>query len=326
MELTPLLFEPFLSPKIWGGRRLAATGPVIGESWQLYDRLDKSALVAEGPWKGRTLGQMTAEFGPRLLGPGLFHGDAERFPLLVKFIDAADDLSVQVHPDDDQAAVMVGPEERGKSEMWVVLAAEPGSRMAVGLKPGVDAAAFRQALKNGAAVEGLLQSVEVSAGDVIDIPAGRVHAIGKGCYVAEIQQNSDTTFRVWDYGRLENGKPRELHVDQALRVINFDPAFAALPAKVTPSRQDLGWAVEEKLIQGPFFDVRRLTLKGPGRLNLPAPAPQVLLPLSSAVRLDGWDATGMIVPAGRCALIPASLQPTLSPVDGPATLLWSQPR
>ena len=165
-DLTPLIFEPFFSPKIWGGRRLETLGkklPVgpIGESWELFDRADKSALVAEGPWAGRTLGQLTAEFGPRLLGPDLWKTQPERFPLLVKLIDAADDLSVQVHPNDDQALQMVGGDERGKSEMWVVLAAAPGAQLAAGLKPGVDRATFKRALAD-ASVENLLNKFSVT--------------------------------------------------------------------------------------------------------------------------------------------------------------------
>jgi mannose-6-phosphate isomerase len=210
--------------------------------------------------------------------------------------------------------------------MWVVLAAAPGAQMAVGVKPGVDAGQFKRALADGS-VEALLQKFDVAPGDVIDIPAGRVHAIGKGCLVAEVQQSSDTTYRVWDYGRLENGKPRALHVDEALRVIDFSPAMAALPMKQPTVAQDLGWAREESLVNGPFFDVRRLQVRAPGRLSLGAPVPQVLLPLDADLRLDGWGQTAMIVPQGRCALVPASLNPTLGPVGGGAvTVLWSRPK
>ena len=329
-DLTPLLLEPYFSPKVWGGRRLEQFGKAlpegaIGESWELFDRLDKSAKISEGPWAGRTLGQLTAEFGPRLLGPDLWKHQPDRFPLLVKLIDAADDLSVQVHPNDEQAATMVGPEERGKSEMWVVLAVAPGAQMAAGLKPGVDAAAFKRALTDGS-VESLLNKFDVAPGDVIDIPAGRVHAIGKGCLVAEVQQNSDTTYRVWDYGRLENGKPRAIHIDEALRVIDFSPAMAALASKKQVQSKDLGWASEESLVNGPFFDVRRLTVRNAGRLSLPSPVPQVLLALDGDLRLDGWGPSAMIVPQGRCAVVPACLSPTLAPVFKAVTVLWSQPK
>ncbi len=315
MDLTPLLFEPRAVPKLWGG-----------ESWELFDHEAHSAVVAEGPWKGQTLGQMTAEFGPRLLGPELWKTQPLRFPLLVKLIDAQDDLSVQVHPNDEQAATMVGPDERGKHEMWVVLKAAPGAQLSVGVKPGVEAGAFKRALADGT-VESLLHTFGVSAGDVIDIPAGRLHSIGKGCSIAEVQQSSDTTFRVWDFGRLEQGRPRALHVDEAMRVIDFSPAMAALPLKVKPVTQDLGWAVDESLVNGPFFEVRRLKVRAPGRLSPGAPAPQVLMPLDTDLRLDGWGQKAMIVPRGRCALVPASLDPTLGPVGSDAvTVLWSRPK
>jgi mannose-6-phosphate isomerase len=245
----------------------------------------------------------------------------------VKQIDAKQDLSVQVHPNDLQAAQMVGGGERGKHELWVVLAAEAGAQVAAGLKPGVDAAAFKRALADGS-VESLLNKFSVVAGDVIDMPPGRVHSIGQACRIAEFQQNSDITYRVWDYGRLENGHTRDLHVDAALRVIDFSPAMARRSAKVAPQTADLGWAREESLVNGPFFDARRLTLKAPGRLSLPGPVPQVLLPLDGDLRLDGWGPTAMIVPQGRCALVPACLSPTLGPAQTGAsvTVLWSRPK
>jgi mannose-6-phosphate isomerase class I len=331
MDLSPLIFKPLYLPKVWGGRQLSQwgkqlpAGAAIGESWELYDRPDKSAVVAEGPWAGRSLAELCAEFGPRLLGPNLWKMQPERFPLLVKLIDASQDLSVQVHPDNDQAALMVGPHEPGKSEMWVVLHAEPGAKMSVGLKPGVDAKVFRNALSNGG-VESLLRKFSVEKGDVIDIPAGCVHALGKGCLVAEVQQNSDTTFRVWDYERLENGQPRPLHVDQALRVIDFSTAMAVRPTKVQTRLVGLGWAQEERLVNNASFDVRRLSINSAGRLSLPSPAPQVLLPLDADLRLDGWGPTEMIVPRGACVLVPASLSPQLGPLGQESvTVLWAQP-
>jgi len=326
MQLGPLQFEPKLSPKVWGGSRLARygkalpQGKAIGESWDLYDRPGESAVVAQGPFKGSTLNALMAEFGPGLLGAAAFEAGARYFPLMVKLIDAQDALSVQVHPDDAQALSMVGPDELGKTEMWVVLEAEPGSRMCAGLKRGCDREQFAQALRAGK-LEGLLNEFEVKAGDVIFVPAGRVHAIGKGCLVAEIQQNSDTTWRVYDYGRLENGKPRDLHVSQALDCIRFDPEMAGMPS-LAPSRRISG--EETLLVECPYFTVRRLELKAPYALPRAGECYQILTVLGGELRLSSGESR-LQLQRGATVLIPAGLSCALEPLGGPASLLWTRP-
>jgi mannose-6-phosphate isomerase len=188
MELTPLLFEPYFSPKVWGGRLLEKLGKrlpegAIGESWELYDDAQGSARVAQGPAAGLTLRRLCDAWGEALLGPG--HAAwARRFPLLIKLIDASQDLSVQVHPDDALALELEGPGDLGKSEAWVVLEARPGARLLSGFLHGVDEAGVKQGLQAGD-LEGLLRRESVSPGDAFDIPAGRVHAIGAGCLLAE---------------------------------------------------------------------------------------------------------------------------------------------
>jgi mannose-6-phosphate isomerase len=206
---------------LWGGVRLQELlgkalppGLNIGESWEIYDRAESSAVVDDGPLKGHTLGDLVREFGPLLLGERDYALSPDSFPLLIKWIDAQDRLSLQVHPDDDYAALRIDPDEKGKTEMWYVLAAEEGSSMLAGLKAGIDRAAFRKALAGGGAAS-VVNEIPVAAGDTVFLPAGQVHSIGKGIVVAEVQQNSDTTFRVDDFGRLENGKARELHLEQA---------------------------------------------------------------------------------------------------------------
>ncbi len=327
MKLEPLVFEPKLVPKIWGGQSLAKLGKSLpsqdlGESWELYDLPGDSACVAEGSFKGQTLNQILSEWGHALLGESSVTGLPAYFPLMVKFIDAREDLSVQVHPDDDLAAQLVGPDALGKSEMWVVLSAEPGAQLCAGFQKGVDQRSYLEAVKQGK-VESLLRRFAVQAGDVINIPAGRVHAIGAGCRVAEIQQNSDTTYRVWDYGRLENGKPRALHLDQALRCLRFDPEMAALPDKVSPQKVESNSAERELLLQSPYFKVERLKLKG--RFSPPAAASgfHILMILEGQARLESPGLSGMMVPAGQTRLLPASLGWSLEG-EG-ATLLWVRP-
>lgn len=315
MKLEPLIFEPKLVPKIWGGRKLAAWGKrlpegvAVGESWDVYDRPQESARVARGAFKGQTLSALMAEFGPALLGQRLFEQSPPRFPLMVKIIDANEALSVQVHPDDGQALRMVGPHELGKTEMWVVLEAEPGARMTAGLKPGTTRQSYLQALKDQK-LERVLNEFEVKAGDMIFVPSGRVHAIGKGCLVAEIQQNSDTTWRLYDYNRLENGKPRELHLSQGLECIRFDAEMLGMPSLQAPP-----------LVQCPYFSVSRLELTSsfsppPGGHSF-----HLISCLGGSLKILA-DGQATALSKGETALIPASLKWAL---EGQASLLWSRP-
>lgn len=262
MDLSPLSFIPKLSPKIWGGRRLQAYcrgvsfQEKIGEAWCLYDRPGESALVAEGPFKGRNLNSLMMEYGPRLLGSREFDKRPAHFPLMVKLIDAHEALSIQVHPDDDQAARMVGAYEPGKTEMWVLMEAEAGAKVCAGLRPGLGRKDLEGAIKAGNFAP-ILNEFEVRPGDAIFLPAGRIHAIGQGCLLAEIQQNSDTTYRVWDYGRLENGKPRALHTGPALECARYE----ALPDLAQPQPRPIEGGRCETLVSCPQFKVERLMLQ-----------------------------------------------------------------
>ncbi len=214
--LYPLRFRPILRQLIWGGRRLGSVlhKPIgeasdYAESWELSDYHDAVSVVDEGPLAGATLREMVKSRGAELLGSAI--GPREQFPLLVKFIDANEVLSVQVHPDQETGRRLAG--DNGKTETWVILAAEPGSLIYAGLKSGVGPLEFATAIENGS-VERLLHSFEPKAGDSILIEAGTVHAIGAGVLLAEIQQMSDATFRVYDWGRLQpDGTPRSAPLD-----------------------------------------------------------------------------------------------------------------
>jgi mannose-6-phosphate isomerase len=218
-KLYPLELSCVLKTPVWSGTRLGSEwgkgdGSPIGESWELCVRRDECNTVKNGRFAGRSLAELIREYGRQITGADF---GADDFPLLIKLIDAASDLSVQVHPDDEYSARVEN--DRGKTEMWCVLSADEGARMAIGLKDGVGKDELCSALENGRA-EDVLNYVSVSEGDVYFIPAGLPHAIGKGILVAEIQQNCDLTYRIYDYGRLgTDGKPRELHVKKALDVI-----------------------------------------------------------------------------------------------------------
>jgi mannose-6-phosphate isomerase len=218
----PISFRPLFMERIWGGRKLEeklgkalpAAGP-FGESWELVDRADAQSVVDGGEFAGRTLHELWVEHREAVFGRV---PDAPRFPLLAKILDAREVLSVQVHPPASLAAELGG---EPKTEMWYVLEAEPDAEIFAGFRAGVDRAAFEAALAGGTAAE-LLHRLPVRAGDAIFIPSGRCHAIGAGCLMVEIQQNSDTTYRVFDWNRLgPDGKPRALHVEESLRSIDF---------------------------------------------------------------------------------------------------------
>jgi mannose-6-phosphate isomerase len=219
----PLRFRPILREYLWGGRRLAELGKRLGdgphyaESWEIVDHGDDQSIVAAGPLAGATLHDLAVRHGAALFGR---HHPLRQFPLLFKFLDCQRTLSVQVHPNDEQAG-QLDPPDMGKTEAWVVLAAEPGSRIYAGLKAGVDRATLERKLAAGQ-VEACLHQFEPRVGDCVFIEAGTVHALGTGLLIAEIQQASDTTYRLFDWNRLDrDGKPRPLHIDEALETIDY---------------------------------------------------------------------------------------------------------
>src|SRR5208283_4546370 len=187
------------------------------ESWEVADHGTDQSVVDQGPLAGTTLGELVRQRGAELLG---CHHPQPRFPLLVKFLDAAQSLSVQVHPNDEQAA-RLNPPDLGKTEAWYILSAEPGSLIYAGLRPGVDRQQLADAIRQGTCGN-LLHQFEPQAGDCLFVPAGTVHALGAGLLVAEVQQSSDTTFRLFDWNRVgPDGKPRPLHVERGLAVVDF---------------------------------------------------------------------------------------------------------
>lgn len=229
----PLLFEPVLKDYIWGGRNLGRLPGRqfpegrIAESWEIAAHEDGTSLIANGRYAGLSLKIVHQLLGLDLIGRrNSWAQDRGIFPLLVKLLDAQDKLSVQVHPDDDYAMAHEG-NELGKTEMWVILHAEPGAEIILGLRHGTTPVAFHQAIKSGT-LEQYLHRMPVSAGDFVCVPSGTIHAILNGIMIAEIQQNSNTTYRVFDWNRKENGVSRPLHIDKALEVVDFDKVEPSL--------------------------------------------------------------------------------------------------
>ena len=258
-EALPL--EPCFVERVWGGSRLAdlfgkrlPPGKPIGESWEASDVGTNVSSVAEGPYGGLTIRRLVEEFGERLTGRvSLPEG---RLPLLFKLIDAREDLSMQLHPRDED--IPPGSSDRGKEEAWYILGADPGARLIHGLRPGVGAEDLFRAVETGG-VEECVQWYEVAPGEVYYVPPGTVHAIGKGIVLAEIQQSSDTTYRLYDWGRVGlDGKPRKLHIEEAKRV----PFAPPVPCPYGPEEKGGGSGGPDILLRGRHFHLLRYGLEG----------------------------------------------------------------
>jgi mannose-6-phosphate isomerase len=256
----PIVFDPLYQQRVWGGRELERQyrralpdqGP-YGESWEIVDREGEQSIVTEGGFAGKTLHELWRDHREEVFGVGL--PESECFPLLIKVLDAREDLSLQVHPPAALAAALGG---EPKTEMWYIAAAEPGAKLHVGLKKGVTRADFEAAIADGTVAE-LVHAIEPKAGESILIPSGRLHAIGAGFLIHEIQQNSDTTYRVFDWNRVGlDGKPRELHVEESLASIDFEDFEPGMDAACDGVLAECGFFRVEKLVlaDGDLFGLR----------------------------------------------------------------------
>ena len=303
-KLEPLRFEPLFRRYLWGGRRLATQlGKAIGdedcaESWEIVDHGEAQSIVRAGALQGKSLNQIVAEQGDALFGR---HAPLSQFPLLFKFLDAQRTLSVQVHPNDAQAA-QLDPPDRGKTEVWVILDAEPGSLVYAGLKPGVDRAALQRVIADGAC-EPCLHSFTPRVGDCVFLPAGTVHALGAGLLVAEIQQASDTTYRLFDWNRTDaEGQPRELHIEAGLDVINFDYGAGRPQPSQSTKRHDVERLVEcDKFVLDRWRFDQPQSIGGDDRFHL-------LAVLSGSLQIPG-DPSREPLGRGQTALLPATAGP-----------------
>ena len=315
----PFILAPAYKDYIWGGDRIPSRfnrhqpPGVYAESWELSDRLEGMSHVSNGPLENSSLADLAAKFGPRLLGHGV---KTSNFPILVKLIDARERLSIQVHPDDEKAAQGIG---EAKTEAWHILDAPAGAQVFAGLQPGTDKPSFLKALK-GNRLESALQAIPVAAGDTIFIPGGRVHAICEGLLILEVQQNSNTTYRVYDWGRLDkSGKPRELHLKQALKVIRWsDPAPIKTIPKATSTKPG---ALVTELVVSPYFRLEKLEVTAPFCVHHDGASFHALFTLDGEIKAMSEAGTETI-PAGRTCLVPAALDRyTLKPSEKQASLL-----
>ena len=287
----PLLFEPIFQERVWGGRSLERTfgkalplGKNIGESWEIVDRAEAQSIVRQGPWRGRSLHEIWCAQHDEVFGREVVH--TPRFPILAKLLDARAKLSVQVHPPARVAAALGG---EPKTEMWFVADAEPGAEVFAGLRAGATKEKFVRALEENG-ISDLLHRLEVKREDAILIPSGRLHAIGAGNLIVEIQENSDTTYRVFDWNRPgDDGQPRKLHLEEAMQSIDFADFE---PELVRPEG--------ETLLQTHEFSVERWELDAP-RPALTQAAAAIFCCLEGALEMSG-----VALRAGDFFLVPAS--------------------
>lgn len=315
----PLQFEPEFKERVWGGRALEQFGLSlpeghIGEGWMIADHPNGTTKVMNGELAGTGLDEIREQYGKSWLGTKGVSEKGGRFPLLIKLLDCNDDLSVQVHPTDDYEGLPEG--ELGKTEMWYVLDAKPGAKIIYGLKEQVTYNQLRTALNNGTVMD-TLQEVSVEAGDSFFIPAGTVHALCAGVVVAEIQQNSDTTYRIYDYNRPGlDGKPRELHIEDSLNVTKFESTGAT--SMKTNHAVPGEWLT---LASCPYFVVEKGIVSGTWDLNTTEDSFTILVVCDGTGSLAWNDGASLALTAGQCYLIPSSLGSYQ--LSGEATVLRS---
>lgn len=295
----PLIFKPIYKDYIWGGTKIASlynragTPGICAESWELSALPDSMSVVAEGSFKGKTLDELVKASGTSLIGSKAPQND--RFPLLFKIIDAKQRLSVQVHPNNNQAEQTDG---QAKTEMWYILGCDKGATLFAGLRDDTTEENLTEALENGDIAD-LLVEIKARPGQSLYIPGGLVHALGAGCVVYEIQQNSNTTYRLFDWNRTDaQGKQRELHIDKSLKTIDW-----SLPAPdiVEPIQRNERWS---DIISNEFFTVRKLSFNGSEEIDPDGSSFIVLFATEGAARVRCHEKY-VRLNTGSSALIPA---------------------
>ncbi len=317
--LYPLIFQPAFKERVWGGRELERlyakklpTGAVIGESWEISDRPGDASIIANGPLAGKDLRWLMENHAPEILG-GAKPAAEGRFPLLCKILDARDKLSLQVHPPTSKAAELKG---EPKTEMWFIADAAPDASLYVGLKRGVTRAEFEKKISDGSVAD-CFHRIPVKAGDTMFLPSGRVHAIGDGLVIFEIQQNSDTTYRVFDWNRMGlDGKPRETHVAQSLASIDFND----FEPKLVETKFAGNEVKVRSLVNDPLFNVETWKLNSGADGLLKPKKLQIIAVTAGEIGIRSGS-TAVNLSAGQFSLIPASLERTEILAKSDATML-----
>ncbi len=307
--LYPLTFQPISKERIWGGRELEKlygkklpSGKLIGESWEISDRPGDESIIANGKFSGKNLHWLMENHARELLGDAK-PATGNRFPLLIKILDARERLSLQVHPPASKAAELKG---EAKTEMWFIADAAPDASLYVGLKRGVTRAEFEKKISDGSVAD-CFHRIPVKAGDTMFLPSGRVHAIGGGLVIFEIQQNSDTTYRVFDWNRTGlDGKPRDLHVAQSVASIDFNDFE---PKLVETKFVADGKIQKRSLVKDSLFNVETWKLNSGASGLLKPKKLQIVAVTNGEIEIKG-GATSVNMSAGQFCLVPAILEQT----------------
>ncbi|MFV5692396.1 type I phosphomannose isomerase catalytic subunit [Flavobacterium sp. LT1R49] len=315
MKFYPLQFEPILKERIWGGEKLKTvlhkpiTSKITGESWELSTVDGDVSVVANGEWKGKLLTTLINECPKEILGTVVHARFGKQFPLLFKYLDAREDLSIQVHPNDELAKKRHN--SFGKTEMWYIMQADDNARIIVGFKEKSDANNYLENLKNKTLLS-ILDDVKVKSGDVFFLEAGTVHAIGAGLVVAEIQQTSDITYRLYDFDRVDDsGNTRELHVDLALEAINYN----TIETKKEYTKNE---NVSNEVVDCPYFTTNFLPLNGEITVSKSGKTFTVYMCLEGAFEID-FDNSKSEYKKGDTVLIPAAMNTLI--LNGKASIL-----
>jgi mannose-6-phosphate isomerase len=320
----PLTFQPIFQERIWGGRKLETlygkalpAGKIIGESWEISDRADANSVVANGPLAGRRLADLMASDRQAIMGRA--RSPEGRFPLLIKLLDAQDNLSLQVHPPQNLAAQLGG---NPKTEMWYVSAAEPGALLYAGLRSGVTRDQFSEKTRNGTVAE-CFHQLPVREGDSLFLPSGRVHALGKGLVIFEIQQNSDTTYRVFDWNRVDaSGKPRQLHVEESLKCIDFEDFEPSLTNGEMKRGNER--VASRPLARHALFSVDLFDIANKGECRESITESRVIGVVSGLVEIP-HPQLPVTLKAGQFALVPAALGEFVLSAKSDAKVLVAAP-
>jgi mannose-6-phosphate isomerase len=317
--LYPLTFQPIFKERVWGGRNLARLsgktlppGANVGESWEISDRPGDTSVIANGPLAGKNLHWLMTHHASELLGS--VKPQNGRFPLLVKILDAQETLSVQVHPPAHKAPELGG---EPKTEMWYIADAAPNAELFAGLKRGITRGDFERKIRTGSVAD-CLHRVKVRTGDAMFLPSGRVHAIGAGLVIFEIQQNSDTTYRVFDWNRTGlDAKPRELHLAESLASIDFND-FEPMPVEGAFSGDDP--VKVRPLVRSPLFAVESVQMAAGAVTSLKPRTMQIIACVGGKFEVKGGAMT-IARSAGEFCLVPASLDATTLQARTAVTLL-----
>lgn len=308
MQLYPLKFDAILKSTIWGGEKIASlkgipsTSDRIGESWEVADVKNDKSTVRNGALSGQTLSQLLTEYKETLVGKSVYERFADNFPLLIKYIDAHDNLSIQVHPDDETAKARHN--SLGKTEMWYVVDAEPGAELIMGFEGERTREEYLAKVADGT-LDSILHKVPVEKGDAFFIPSGTVHAIGKGIVIAEIQESSDITYRIFDYNRKDkDGNCRQLHTELALGVVDFN----AFNLSKTPYTVNVGGVTP--VVECPYFTTGVIELQGSSlsRDYTETDSFVIYMCLEGDVTIKCADADSLGMVKGETVLLPAVIK------------------